>query len=216
MTAAEVLAILLRTLGVAAVATSAILIPGVALGYLLARRSFPGKRLVQAATLLPLVLPPVAVGLLLLLLLGRRGPLGALGLVFTWKAAAVAAAVIAFPLLVRAAEQAFHGVPRTLEDVARTLGAGRMRIFFTVTMPLAWRGVVYGAALAFVRALGEFGATALVAGNIPGRTQTLALGIFAAVQNADDATALVLAGLAAAVTLAVTLAAEAVASGGRR
>ncbi len=204
MSPMEILQIVLRSVAVAGVATGLILLPGVALGFLLARRDFPGKRLVQALTLVPMVVPPVAVGLLLVLLLGQNGPLGGLGLLFTWRAAALASACIAFPLLVRAAEQAFHEVPRPLEAVARTLGAGPLRTFLSVTLPLAWRGIVYGAAVAFARALGEFGATALVAGNIPGRTQTLALGIFSAVENADDATALTLAGISAALALAVT------------
>jgi molybdate transport system permease protein len=164
------------------VATAAILLPALATGLLLARQDFRGKPLVQALIALPMVLPPVAVGLALLLLLGRRGPLGwlwsALGIevVFTWWAAAIASAVVGFPLLARACEQAFAAVSPEYERLARTLGLSPLRAFLRVTLPLARRGVIYGTLLAFTRALGEFGATALVAGILPGRTETLALG----------------------------------------
>jgi molybdate transport system permease protein len=161
-----------------------------------------------------MVLPPVAVGLFLLLLLGPRGPLGsvwqALGveLVFTWWAAALAAAVVGLPLLVRACEQAFAEVDVRFEQVARSLGAGRLATFLRVSLPLARRGVLYGVLLAFTRALGEFGATALVAGIIPGRTETLALGIWARVQLGDDRGALVLCGVSFALALAAMWIAE--------
>ena len=147
----------------------------------------------QALIALPMVLPPVAVGLALLMLLGRRGPLGALWsalgieLVFTWWAAAIAAAVVGFPLLARACEQAFAAVDPRYERLARTLGLSPLQAFLRVTLPLAQRGVLYGALLAFTRALGEFGATALVAGILPGRTETLALGIYSRVQLGEDA-----------------------------
>lgn len=209
-------AILGRTLGVGITAVAAILVPGVAVGYGLARTRFPGHSLVESLTALPMVLPPVAVGLLLLLLLGRGGPLSFLDVLFTWEAAAIASAVIAFPLLVRAAEQAFHEVPTRLEQVARSLGASRWRTFFRVTLPLARRGLAYGALLAFARALGEFGATTLVAGNIPGRTQTLALGIYAEIQRGHDRGALILAAMSAAIAVAATWAGEIALRGRRR
>jgi molybdate transport system permease protein len=161
-----------------------------------------------------MVLPPVAVGLFLLLLLGPRGPLGsvwrALGveLVFTWWAAALAAAVVGLPLLVRACEQAFAEVDVRFEQVARSLGAGRLATFLRVSLPLARRGVLYGVLLAFTRALGEFGATALVAGIIPGRTETLALGIWARVQLGDDRGALLLCGVSFALALVAMWIAE--------
>jgi molybdate transport system permease protein len=193
--------IVLFTLRVAALATLAILAPGLALARLLARRDFPGKAFVETLLALPLVLPPVATGLLLLRLFGRRGPLGSfledqLGLqvVFTWRAVVVAMAVMSFPLLVRAARTAFEEVDPRLEQIARTLGAGEGRVFWTVSLPLARRGVLAGALLAFARALGEFGATILVAGNIPGQTQTLALGIYQHVQLGQDETAFRLLG----------------------
>jgi molybdate transport system permease protein len=210
----EILPITFLTLRVGAVATAAILPAALVLAYLLARRDFPGKSLVQALIALPLVLPPVAVGLGLLLLLGRRGPLGglwsALGIdvVFTWWAAALAAAVVGFPLLVRACQQAFAAVDVRYERVSRSLGLGPLRTFFRVTLPLAHRGVLYGTLLAFTRALGEFGATALVAGIIPGRTETLALGIYARVQVGDDAAALALCGASFAIALAAMIVAE--------
>lgn len=185
------------TLGVAALSTLAILPFGIVLAWLLARRDWPGKSLVETLVALPLVIPPVATGLVLLKLLGRRGLLGGWiertfgwEIVFTWRAVVVATAVMSFPLLVRTARVAFEGVSPRLEQVARTLGAGPWRVFVTVTLPLAARGLVAGAVLAFARALGEFGATIMVAGFIPGQTATLALSIYHLVQLGRDAEAL--------------------------
>ncbi len=214
MSTDELVAITSLTLRVGLVATVSILPPAVALGYVLARREFPGRSVVQAMVALPMVLPPVAVGLALLLLLGRRGPLGdvwsffGVDLVFTWWAAALAAAVVGFPLLTRACEQSFAEIDTRFEEVAVTLGLSRMRTFFRVTLPLARRGVLYGTLLAFTRALGEFGATTLVAGIIPGRTETLALGIYSRVQLGDDAGALALCGASFAIALTALLVAE--------
>jgi molybdate transport system permease protein len=184
------------TVRVAALATLLILVPGIALAWALARRDWPGKSLVETAVMLPIVMPPVATGLLLLELLGRNGPLGSflydrlgLTIVFTWRAVVIAMAVMSFPLLVRAARVAFEGVNPRLEQIARTLGAGDPRVFLTITMPLAIRGIVAGTVLAFARALGEFGATILVAGNIPGRTSTLSLAIYSHVQLGQDSDA---------------------------
>jgi len=166
-------------------ATAASLPLGIALGRLLARRSFPGKSLVETALSLPLVLPPVVTGYLLLVLFGRRGPLGAcleswfgLGIVFTWQGAALASAVMAFPLMVRSIRIAFAGVNPRLELAARTLGAGPMETFVRVSLPLARRGVIAGGVLGFARSLGEFGATVMIAGNMPGETQTIPLYIY--------------------------------------
>ncbi len=214
MSSAELLSITLLTLRVGATATLAILPLSVALAWVLARRRLPGQSLIRALVTLPMVLPPVAVGLALLWLLGRRGPLGALwdalgiDLVFTWWAAALAAAVVGFPLLTRACEQAFADVDPRFEQVARTLGASRLGAFFRVTLPLARRGVLYGTLLAFTRGLGEFGATTLVAGILPGRTETLALGIYSRVQLGDDHAALLLCGVSFAIGLASLWAAE--------
>jgi molybdate transport system permease protein len=199
MSFAEIASIVLLTLRVGVAATIANLIPGIGIGYLLARRKIPGRAFLETFLAMPLVLPPVAVGYLLLVLLSRRGVLGGflegigIPIVFTWHAAAIAAAVMAFPLLVRSAQQAFTEVPVRLEQVARTLGAGRWRCFWRVSLPLARRGIAYGILLAFLRALGEFGATNLVAGNIPGKTQTVALGIYDAVQTSRDQDAMALA-----------------------
>lgn len=187
------------TLGVATLSTLAILPFGVGLAWLLARRDWPGKSLVETLVALPLVIPPVATGLILLKLLGRRGLIGGWlertfgwEIVFTWRGVVVATAVMSFPLLVRAARVAFEGVDRRLEHVARTLGAGPWRVFLTITLPLAARGLIAGTVLAFARALGEFGATIMVAGFIPGQTATLALSIYHLVQLGRDAEALTL------------------------
>ena len=195
------------TAWVAVVSTLCILPPGLALAWLLARRDWPGKSVVETLVALPLVIPPVATGLLLLKLLGRRGVIGhwletSLGLeiVFTWKAVVVATAVMSFPLLVRTARVAFESVNPRVEHVARTLGAGPWRVFWTITLPLARPGVIAGAVLAFARALGEFGATVMLAGFIPGKTETLSLSIYHLVQLGRDSEALVL--LAIAVALA--------------
>lgn len=202
------LPLVLFSLAVAALATVLILPLGIAVAYGLARWEGPGKGVAETVLSLPLVLPPTAVGLVLLELLARNSPLGgaldALGVevVFTPKAVVLASAVMAFPLLVRAARSGFEEVEPRLVAVARTLGDSRARAFFRVTLPLAWRGVLTGALLAFSRALGEFGATVLVAGNIPGRTQTLSLAIFHRTQLGQDAAALRLAGIATLIAFA--------------
>jgi molybdate transport system permease protein len=190
------LRVLLFTLAVAGGATLAILPFGLAAGWLLGRYDFRGKAVVETVLSLPLVLPPTAVGVLLLQVLRPGGAFGrALGVLgvevlFTWKAVVLASGVMAFPLLVRSVRTAFEGVSPRLLDVARTLGRGPLHVFARVAVPLAWRGILSGALLAFARALGEFGATILVAGNIPGRTQTAALAIFQYTQAGDDAAAM--------------------------
>lgn len=191
MTAAD-WQVVVFTLRMAGLATLLILPPGLLIAWALARFQWPGKSLVETLVALPLVMPPVATGLILLQAFGRRGPIGKLlhdlgfEVVFTWKAVVLAMAVMSFPLLVRTARVAFEGVPARLEQIARTLGAGELRVFFAVTLPLALRGILGGTLLAFARALGEFGATILVAGNIPGRTTTLSLGIYQLVQLGRD------------------------------
>ncbi len=187
------------TLGVATLSTLLILPFGIALAWLFARRDWPGKSIVETVVALPLVLPPVATGLILLMLFGRRGVLGGflekffgVEIVFTWRAVVIATAVMSFPLLVSTARVAFEGVDARLERIARTLGAGPWRVFATITLPLASRGLAAGAALAFARALGEFGATIMVAGFIPGKTVTLALSIHHLAQLGHDHEALVL------------------------
>lgn len=170
---------------VASVGVLASLPPGIGLGWLLARRRFPGKALVETLVNLPLVMPPVVTGYLLLVTFGRRGWIGSwlegtLGIrfVFDWKGAALAAAVVSFPLMVRAIRVAFTSVDRRLEQAARTLGAGPLDTFFTVSLPLARHGIVAGGVLAFARSLGEFGATIMIAGNIAGKTRTIPLEIY--------------------------------------
>ncbi len=188
--------IILFTLGVCALSTLLITPFGLGLAWLLARKRWRGKTLVEALVTVPLVIPPVATGLILLKLFGRRGPIGGFlydhwhwDIVFTWKAVVIAAAAMSFPLLVRAARVGFEGVDRSLEEVAIIYGAGPVRVLFAVTLPLAARGIAAGVVLAFARALGEFGATILVAGNIAGKTTTLSLKIYEAVQLGQDATA---------------------------
>ncbi len=166
-------------------------------GWLLAKSSIRGKAVLDTLFSFPLVLPPVATGYTLLMLLGRDGPIGnalhnlfGVEVVFTWVAAALASGLVALPLMVRAIEVAMAGVDPRLELAARSLGAGPFKTFFSVTMPLAYRGVLAAALLAFARGLGEFGATVVVAGNIPGKTQTMPLFIFNSLQVGDDAAAL--------------------------
>jgi molybdate transport system permease protein len=205
----------LFTLFAAGLSTLLILPAGIPLAWLLARREWPGKSLVETLVQLPLVVPPVATGLILLKLFGRNGPLGGplerlLGVevVFTWKAVVLAAAVMAFPMLVRAARTAFEEVNPRFEQVARTLGAGPGRVFRTVTLPLAARGVVAGSLLAYARALGEFGATIMVAGNIPGKTSTLSLAIYHEIQLGRDGAALSFLGVSLALAFAAVWAGE--------
>jgi molybdate transport system permease protein len=202
----QVVGLTVRTAGLA---TLLILPPGLLLAWLLARTNWRGKSLVETLVALPLVMPPVATGLILLKLVGRRGPIGSflhetlgIDVVFTWRAVVLAMAVMAFPLLVRSARVAFEGVPHRLEQIARTLGAREGRVFFTITLPLAARGILGGTLLAFARALGEFGATILVAGNIPGRTTTLSLAIYQLVQLGQDEDAFRLLAVSVAVAFA--------------
>lgn len=187
----QLTAVLLLTLQVASVATAIVLLPATLLGYALARWEFRGKQALSALVGLPLVLPPTAVGFLLLRLLATDGPLGRerlgfdLGLLLTWKGAVLAAGVMSLPLLARTARVAFEGVDPDLERMARTLGYGPVATFLRVTLPLASRGLLAAVILGFTRAVGEFGATVTVAGNIPGSTQTLASAIFSAQQVGD-------------------------------
>jgi molybdate transport system permease protein len=198
------------TLRTAALATLLIVPPGVAMAWLLARRGWRGKSLVETLVVLPLVMPPVATGLILLHLFGRRGPLGAFDVVFTWRAVVLAMMVMSFPLLVRAARVAFEEVNPRYEQLARTLGAKESRVFFTITLPLAARGIVSGMLLAFARAVGEFGATILVAGNIPGRTTTLSVAIYNHVQLGRDDEAFRLLAVAVVIAFAAVWIAETV------
>lgn len=181
------------SLRVAGCATAITLVLGTAVGLLLARLRFPGRDLLDTLLTLPMVLPPTVLGYYLLVLLGRRGTFGAwlhdsfgINLIFTWQGAVIAASVVAFPLVFKPARAAFEGVDGQLENAARVLGISELAIFFRVTLPLAWRGILAGVLLAFARALGEFGATLMVAGSIPGKTQTLSVAVYEAVQAGQD------------------------------
>ena len=209
-----ILSALRLSLLASALSTAAVAIAGTLAGWLLARREFRGRQLVDALLNLPLVLPPTVTGYYLLVLLGRHGLLGgplygATGwaVTFTWVACVVAGAVMAFPLMVRSARVAFEETDRRHEIAAATLGHGWLSTFVRVSLPLARRGLMAGVVLAFARSLGEFGATLMLAGNIPGRTQTLPLAIYDAVISGEDRTALGLAALLTAVSVVVMLAA---------
>ena len=200
------------TLKVSALATLLALIAGVACARALGRRRGLGRDVAESLLTLPLVLPPTVLGYYLLVLLGRNGAIGGwlysqlgVSLIFTWQGAVIAAAVAAFPLILRSARAAFAEVDAQFEQAARTLGLAEAAIFFRITLPLAWRGVGAGALLAFARAMGEFGATLMVAGSLPGRTQTLSIAIYNAVMAGDDASArtLVLISLVTAVIILI-------------
>jgi molybdate transport system permease protein len=197
------------TLATASLSTLLIFPFGVALACLLARKQWPGKSLVETLVALPLVMPPVATGLILLNLLGRRGVIGELAqslfgteIVFTWKAVVAAMAVMSFPFLVRTVRLAFEEINPRLEQVARTLGASPARVFLTITLPLAARGMIAGAVWAFARALGEFGATILVAGNIPWRTTTLSVAIYSDIELGQEGHAYELMAISAVLAFA--------------
>lgn len=196
------------TVATAALATVLMLPPGLALAWLLARGRFRGRVLLETVVSLPLVMPPVATGLLLLWLFAPLGPfgrvLGRMGVevVFTWKAVVLAMTVMGLPLLVRTARAGIEQVDRRFEAAAATLGAGPVRVFFTITLPLARPAVVGGAALGFARALGEFGATVMIAGSIPGATRTLAVGIYSFAETGRDQDAFVLVAISAAIAFA--------------
>lgn len=203
------------TARMAFLSTLIILPPGLAVAWLLARKEWRGKSFIETLVALPMVLPPVVTGLVLLKLFGKRGLAGhwleqhfGLEVVFTWRAVVIALAVMSFPMLVRAARAAIEEVNPALEQVARTLGAGPWRVFWTITLPLAKRGVLAGVLLAFARALGEFGATIMVAGNIPGRTTTLAVSIYQSVQLGEDSNAMFMAGISALLAFAALFCGE--------
>jgi molybdate transport system permease protein len=207
---------------VALIATVIVLLVGIALGWLLARRRFFGRELLDAIVTLPLVLPPTVMGYYLLVLLGRGSFLGRAmetitggPVVFTWKGAVVAASVGALPLVVKTSRAAISAVDRNLEDAARTLGQSEWRVFCRVTLPLASRGIIAAAMLAFARSLGDFGATLMVAGNIPGRTQTAAIAIYDATQAGRNEYALTLVLVLSALALSLVYATNRLVTGDR-
>jgi molybdate transport system permease protein len=206
------LSLIILTLQIAVVATAINLPLALAVSWLITKKRVRGAMVIDALVSLPLAVPPVVIGFFLLLALGRDGPIGELTqrlfgkqIVFTWFAAVLASAVVSFPLVARSMMAAMSEVDERLEMSARSLGAGPWRTIFTVTIPLAYRGILAGVLLGFVRALSEFGATITVAGNIPGRTQTLALAIYSNVQLRDDATALKLVAVSIGLALATLL-----------
>ena len=200
------------SLRVALLAVALVGPPGLALAWLQARRRYPGRSLVDALVLLPLVLPPTVVGYFLVVVFGRRGPLGRaleslldVRVVFTPTAAVIASAVVALPLLVKTAQPALEAVPGELEEVGRSLGLGPAALFLRVTLPAAWPGIAAALVLAFARAIGEFGATLMFAGNIPGRTNTMPLEVLAAYQAGDDRRAALYVAVLTALSVAVVL-----------
>ncbi|MFZ5425776.1 MAG: molybdate ABC transporter permease subunit [Thermodesulfobacteriota bacterium] len=204
---------LLLTLKVACLATLGALALGVTAAYLAGRRPFPGRPLLDALATMPMVLPPTVLGYYLLVVFGRNGVIGGflrdvfgVTLLFTWQGAAAASAVVAFPLVYTTARAAFDSVDQSLVNAARTLGAGEPAVFARVSLPLAWRGILAGGMLAFARAMGEFGATLMIAGNIPGKTQTLSLAVYDAVMAGHDGTALMLVAVVTAASLCVLMA----------
>jgi len=203
------------TARMAVLSTVLILPVGLGLAWCLARLRWPGKTVVETVVTLPLVLPPVVTGLALLKLFGRHGPIGrwlhdgfGIDVIFTWRAVVIALGVMSLPLLVRAARSGFEEVDERLEQIARTLGASEWRIFWTITLPLARRGVLGGTLLAFARALGEFGATIMVAGNILGQTTTISVAVYQRVQLGEDSQAWALAAVSASLAFVAVFGSE--------
>ena len=208
------------SLKVAGWATVLNIVLGVGVGFFLARTRFFGRDLLDTLLTLPMVMPPTVLGYYLLVLVGRKSAFGAwlydsfgINLIFTWQGAVIAATVVAFPLVFKPARAAFEAVDSELEQAARVLGVSELAIFFRITLPLAWRGILAGVLLAFARALGEFGATLMVAGSIPGKTQTLSIAVYEAVQAGKDDTANMLVVITSIVCAVVLLTASRLAPG---
>lgn len=204
---------LLLSLQVAAIATLLALVAGIALGWLFSRHRFFGSSVLEAVCMLPLVLPPTVLGYGILVAMGRRSVLGSwlrehfdYTIVFNWHGAVVASALVALPLVLKSASAAFGGVDRTLEAAARTLRQSRWSVFLRVTLPLAWPGILAGTLLAFARAMGEFGASLMVAGSIPKQTQTLSMAIYDAVQAGQNDYALLLVAITSLLSIAILVA----------
>ncbi len=204
------MAALSLTLKIATFATLISTALGIGIGYGLARYRFRGREFLDAVVSLPMVLPPTVLGYYLIVVLGRNGVIGrfldeyfGVSLLFTWQGAVVAAVVVTLPLVIRSVRAAFEGVDEDVEAAARTLGATELTVFARISLPLAWRGVMAGAMLAFARAMGEFGATLMVAGNLPGRTQTVSMAVYDAVQSGNDAEANMLVVIASALCVII-------------
>ncbi len=203
---------ILISLKVALVATAITLVVGTALGFLFVRKNFPGKDILEVIITLPMVMPPSVTGYILLLVIGKKGFIGrilqdvfGINLIFTWQAACIAAAVVSLPLMYQSCKSAFLGVDKSFENAARTLGASEWKIFRKITIPLAWPGLVSGLVLSFARALGEFGATLMVAGNIPGRTENIPIAIYFAVESNNLHKANILMGIVVIVSFVTIL-----------
>lgn len=199
---------LMLTLKVALFATIIALLTGVGFAYILVHKRIWGRDLIDAIVTLPLVLPPTVLGYYLLVLFGRNGWLGqwlreffGISLIFTWQGAVVASTIVSLPLIVKSAKASFESVDESLENAARTLGHSELSVFLKVSFPMAWRGIMAGMMLAFARAMGEFGATLMIAGNLPGKTQTLSVAVYQAVQAGDDALANTLVVITSCVSL---------------
>jgi len=206
----DAMAALSLTLKIATFATLISTALGIGIGYGLARYRFRGREFLDAVVSLPMVLPPTVLGYYLIVVLGRNGVIGrfldeyfGVSLLFTWQGAVVAAVVVTLPLVIRSVRAAFEGVDEDVEAAARTLGATELTVFARISLPLAWRGVMAGAMLAFARAMGEFGATLMVAGNLPGRTQTVSMAVYDAVQSGNDAEANMLVVIASALCVII-------------
>lgn len=200
------------TLKVAGMATLVSFVVGVVLAFLVARSRFWGREGLDSLCTLPLVMPPTVLGYYLLVLIGRQGWLGrwlqetwGISLIFTWQGAVLAAAVVSLPLIYKSARAAFEGVDPNLENAARTLGLSELGVFLRVSLPLAWGGILAGTMMSFARAMGEFGATLMVAGNLPGKTQTLSIAVYDAVQAGNDQTATILVVIISVVCLTILL-----------
>lgn len=201
---------LFLSLRVSVIATAVIALVGTLIAYLLARKRFPGRTVLDSFTTLPMILPPTVTGYYLIILLGRNGMIGkylyqatGFSIMFTWQAAVIAATVVALPIMIKSAKAAIESVDREFEKAAFTLGKSELETFFLVTLPLAKKGMMAGLILSFARALGEFGATIMVAGNIPGKTSTMPLSIYSAVQTGEDQLAAMLVIILTAISLAV-------------
>ncbi len=213
---------LMLTLKVALCATAIALVAGVSLAYVIVHKPFWGKDLTDTVFTLPLVLPPTVLGYYLLVLFGRNGWVGqwlwdvfGVSLIFTWQGAVVASAIVCLPLIFKSAKAAFENIDVNFENAARTLGQSEISVFLKVSFPLAWRGIVAGTMLAFARAMGEFGATLMIAGNLPGKTQTLSVAVYQAVQAGDDAAANMLVMITSLVSLFILYASGKMLNGGQ-
>lgn len=211
---------LLLTLKVAGIATLINVFLGVAVAYLFARKDFIGKEFLDAALTLPMVMPPTVLGYYLLVILGREGVVGSIlreqfniNLIFTWQGAVIAASIVSFPLVYKGARAAFESTEIYYEQAAQVLNVSNWAIFLRVTLPLAWRGILAGSLLAFARSAGEFGATLMIAGSIPGKTQTLSIAVYEAVQAGQDNLANFLVLLTSVVCISVLLTAGRLAPG---